>query len=819
MLSGARIAALAGGSALAIFAATRWLGGDAGAPDDVGRVAIRDVLIERDAAVHEGRLEGCNASSCELDGRRFERRALAFIGLGVESATPPPVEDPSQDELHLRGGGVVHERLAQIDEDAVFAGARRFERNEVAWVALAAEAEPPGPQTTRAPPPPPGPPPIQPPPPPDPPTDPPTDPGPRPPVRRPRPANDLVKPCPPDRPLGGSLELELVYTRERFYRCDQQARLWFGLIPSNQVQKWPFELGSPHHSDAITYQLTSSGCSDMPDPHGEICTAPGETRSGRVDFGPIGPGGVANPSGGVTFYPTDPQLSYEVMDEVSHWRDFQIQCVLPGAGGTIGLGIALGGSVGPWGPDDCEIGPCVAPTACYLAEGEQRRDCHLHPDRYAVIPFEGSESRRLLPGTAGAGLNAGEFTDMTTRWRVCCGCGQPPSGPPPDFARRPPGDCDDAAAELAALVGRMRGLAEAYRLHEDAFACAQRRRDEWRDKVWGLGGSLAGFSVTLPGTAAGAGGAPRYQSLVALLPALHRLLSGDSSALSQFETAVDVAANDDVMNQAQSRALQMLRQAFRAWYEHISRGADLRTAARAYKAQVRHIKEAFGDVKQAGKALQSVTGLIDMAYAASTLADGIAAYAEWRQQAQGDQQAMEDAQDQMRDVQLEITALRARCPDLPPPPREEPPPTPASRCAERPDGSGGGEPSASVLPGPASPALGDFALAATGGSSPEADLAALRERSADLSAIEERAVARTADEVLPLLAPFLFHQTEGLTQELLLELLADARPHLEALVADLEEAAAVGQEIESAARRLAPQSAGSSVSARAPGSR
>jgi hypothetical protein len=814
-----RLAALAGlgGAAAVAFVVTQWLGGDRGAPDDVGRVAIRDVLIARDAQVHEGRLEGCNASSCELDGRHFERRALAFIGLGVESTTPPPVEDPSQDELHLRGGGVVHEPLAQIDEDAVFVGARRFERNEVTWVALAAETEPPGSQGAAEPESEPDPP-EPPPPPPDPPTEPPTDPGQRPPVRRPRPANDLVKPCPPDRPLGGSLELEYVHTLEHRYRCDQQARLWFGLIPMDQIGKWPAPLGSPHHSDAITYQL-SWDCSDLPDPHGEVCDAPGATRSGRTDFGPIGPLGVANQSGGVTFYPMDPKLSFALLDEINAWQVPDVQCVYPnGSGGNAGRGWGgIGGSVEPWGPGDCEIGPCVAPTACYQPEGELRRDCVLHPDRYAAIPFEGSERRRLLPGTGG--LNSGEFIDMSTRWRVCCGCGQAPSGPPPDFAPRKPDDCEDAAAALAALIGRMRGLAAAYRSHEAAFACAQRRRDEWRDKVWGLGGSLAGFSATLPGTAPGAG--PRYQTLAALLPALHRILSGDSSALSQFETAVDVAANDDVMNQAQSRALQMLRQAFRAWYEHVSRGADLREAARAYKAQVRHIKEAFGDVRQAGKALQSVTGLINMAYAASSLADQIAAYAEWRQEAQRDQQAMEDAQDQMRDVQLEITQLHARCPDLPPPPREEPPPTPASRCPERPGGSGGGEPSASVLPGPASPVLGDFALAATGDSSPEADLAALRERSSALAAIEERAVARTADEILPLLAPFLFHQTEDLSQELLLELLADVRPHLEALVADLDEAAALGREIESAARRLAPQSAGSSTraSAREPGNR
>jgi hypothetical protein len=400
MTNAARLAALAGGSILAVFAATRWLDGEGGAPGDVGRVEIRDVLVARDAEVRAGLLAGCDATRCELDGRLFDRSSLAFVGLGVETATPPAIEDPSRDELHLRGGGVVHEPLARIDDEAVFAGARRFERGEVTWVylAVAAEAERPGPQGTEE--------------------------APRPPVRTPRPAGDPLEPCPEDRPLGGSIELEVVYTRERFYRCDQKARLWFGLIPMGQGP-WPSELGSPHHSDAIRYELSSSGCSDMPDPHGEVCTAPEEARSGRVDFGPIGPLGVANQSGGVTFYPTDPALDFQLLDEISDWRIFQIQCVLPGGGGTSGLKIRLGGSVRPWGPDECEIGPCVAPGACYRAEDALRRDCVLHPDRYAVIPFEGSETRRLMPGVAG--LNSGEFKDVTTRWRVCCGCGEPPS--------------------------------------------------------------------------------------------------------------------------------------------------------------------------------------------------------------------------------------------------------------------------------------------------------------------------------------------------------------------------------------------------------
>ena len=117
-----RTAIAAGTAAAAVAAAAytivRSAGGD-DPPSDVGLVAVRDVLIERDGQMHEGRLERCVAASCRLGGRDFEREVIAFIGLAVEAPTPPPVEDPSRDEIHLRTGGVVHEPLAQIDQDRV----------------------------------------------------------------------------------------------------------------------------------------------------------------------------------------------------------------------------------------------------------------------------------------------------------------------------------------------------------------------------------------------------------------------------------------------------------------------------------------------------------------------------------------------------------------------------------------------------------------------------------------------------------------------------------------------------------------------------
>ena len=800
MMSRARLAALAGGSAVAIYAATRWVGGGGGAPDDVGRVEIHDALVARDSQVHAGGLEGCDASSCELNDRRFERRALAFIGLGVETSTPPAVEDPSLDELILRGGGVVHEHLARIDKEAIFAGARRFDRGEVAWIYLAPEREPPEPQAGADPPSEPAPPDVPPPPPPPPPgpdseaeNPPPVEP------RPPRSPDDAFRGCPDDRPLGGWIWLRNDYVDVVQPNCTgvETHVVRFRLEPEPGTLLPGQGAALSYKAKELRFSVSTDGCFDAPqsDPY-STCNAEGTQVERTVALTPEN-------LGYAVFFPLIPSLSFQYPAPVRPPFQLTVRCLHHPSGvrsegtadGFTGVSIDSGECAYPH--RECND-YCVAPTVCASPQTAPQ-DCYQHPDRFAEIPFEGA----LVDGPERTerGLCIWPGSSQV-RWRVCCGCAE--TGPPPEFDPRPPGDpCENAAAELAALVGRMRGLAEAYRYHENDFGCAQRRRDESRDKVWGLGGSLAGFSATLPGTAPGAN--PRYQGLVALLPVLHRLFNGDSSALAQFETAVDVAANDEVMNQAQSRALQVLRQAFRAWYENVSRGADLRSAARAYKEQMRHIKEAFGDVKQAAKVLQSVTGLIDMAYAASSLADHIAAYAEWRQEAQREQQAMEDAQDQMRDVQAQIDVLRARCPDLPPPPRDEPPAIPEGRCPERPDGGGGGGPTASAPPEPASRTADDFRLAATGGSSFESDLASLRNRFSALTGIEERAVARTADEILPLLAPFLFHQTADLSRELRIELLEDVLPHLEALVADLDEAAGVAAGIEADAKRLAPE--------------
>jgi hypothetical protein len=84
---------------------------------------------------------------------------------------------------------------------------------------------------------------------------------------------------------------------------------------------------------------------------------------------------------------------------------------------------------------------CVPGTACAGEIDEaQHQDCILRPDRYAVVPFTGSEVARWDHG--------GTHIATQIRWQVCCGCGEPPSGPPPDFEQDPCGDLAAARAQL-----------------------------------------------------------------------------------------------------------------------------------------------------------------------------------------------------------------------------------------------------------------------------------------------------------------------------------------------------------------------------------
>ncbi len=174
---------------------------------------------------------------------------------------------------------------------------------------------------------------------------------------------------------------------------------------------------------------------------------------------------------------------------------------------------------------------CVAPTACEPGASDP---CAAHPDRYAVLPFEGK-----------ARIGGDGLTEEVS-WRVCCGCGDRDA--PPDMSRDPCGDLEQyraqverAAAEAEALRKQHDSLLESFEQHQELargyssnYELYFRRCGQW-DKAMELVALIAGGS-----------GAPKAaQAFVAWFGIMEKVSEGDPSVilaiLGQAFEGVDAA--------------------------------------------------------------------------------------------------------------------------------------------------------------------------------------------------------------------------------------------------------------------------------------
>lgn len=450
--SAARLATLFGVPAAAVITvATLWLNGD----EEVGQdgadgTEIRDVLLTRDARVYEGRLEGCNASSCDLEGRNYDRRTLGFVGLGVESVMPPVVVDPSRDEIRLRDGTTVHEQLAQIDDDRVFAGALNLERIQVEWIYLAPEQSEPSasPIDKRE--------------------EPLPEPdsfgeeqdgssGNEPASREPRPPrgqNAAFAGCPDDQPLGAWIWLRNDYQDFHPTSCQgtETHVVRFRLEPIPGSQQPDSAVALAYKASELRYTASTDGCFDVPGDD-EYCNAEGVSVEGTL---PLSEENL----GYAQFYPLEPQLAFQY--PAPGWVfELTTRCVRPNAPDFL---TTLSG-ISEFDQTGLRIAPtsacetyhrcneyCVAPTQC-LGNEAFLPDCANHAERYAVIPFEGA----LVDGPDREESSACTASGSSqVRWRVCCGCAE--TGPPPDFDAR---DQCGGAAPQTAIAGRCQSELEA----------------------------------------------------------------------------------------------------------------------------------------------------------------------------------------------------------------------------------------------------------------------------------------------------------------------------------------------------------------------
>ncbi|MBK5260276.1 MAG: hypothetical protein JJE51_11830 [Thermoanaerobaculia bacterium] len=471
---------------------------------------ISDLLILRNGSAKSGTLTACNAASCTLDGAVTPLANIEWVGLAREDVVPP---SSTADEVHKIDGTIVAGRLSGINESTVSTTRGPVLREETAWVHLTASAPAPPdqPGSFGAPPPPSPPPPVQPPTSPSPQQQPPP---PRPPSPTPRaPNRELVKPCPADRPLGGEINYAHDIADRHFQRCSGSARLWFRLHPNVPVSAYRF--GTTWHSDAITYWLKNDGCTDLPDQHGEVCTAPPQDEiRGRLVIGTVGPTGVEQIAGvdwgPVSFDPFTPELSFLTLpNEIRHRTRTPITCVLPSGGGSSGGWefAVIGEITAPCDSSFQCFVACVQPTLCaHPTELEQKRDCALHPGRYAVIPFVGSQTKVCDD-------SAGTVVTLSYRWKVCCGCGEPPSGPPPEFSQDPCGDLGVQRGLLQVAVDTSSALRRELRPHLDRFQLEKHQAGQYRNDFDYVSNSCAGWDVAVTLTEALFGGVGAAEGL------------------------------------------------------------------------------------------------------------------------------------------------------------------------------------------------------------------------------------------------------------------------------------------------------------------
>lgn len=99
-----------------------------------------DVVVLRDGAVRKSPLKACIADRCQLGGDTIRRDEIAWIGLAIDVASPPAVQQVALDEIHLRDGRVESGSLVGVSVSEVVTEKDSFERAEVTWIHLAGPA-------------------------------------------------------------------------------------------------------------------------------------------------------------------------------------------------------------------------------------------------------------------------------------------------------------------------------------------------------------------------------------------------------------------------------------------------------------------------------------------------------------------------------------------------------------------------------------------------------------------------------------------------------------------------------------------------------
>lgn len=299
-----------------------------------------------------------------------------------------------------------------------------------------------------------------------------------------------------------------------------RVRVWFGLAPMLPPTEWRYDLRQTWNASHMTWRTEASGCVDLPDAYGEVCTCPPARETGISS--------LSEGYGYAHFGPLYPELTLQLPSAIEHSSTVTFQCVDPrgdGVGGGIGTSISGVENVLSASAGTTDGAFFVAPTGCVGPDGRVTPDCSAHPELYAAIPFVGSDQRRDVS------TSSSRQTKM--RWEVCCGCGVPPRDMP-EGETDPCGDPDQQRGLLEVAVDRAKALRAEATPHLQRFEREYGQAQQFKSDFDLVVNSCAGWDIAMALLAFLAGGPNAPQSAQAFtqgLGMLQQVLARDPSVV------------------------------------------------------------------------------------------------------------------------------------------------------------------------------------------------------------------------------------------------------------------------------------------------
>ena len=291
---------------------------------------------------------------------------------------------------------------------------------------------------------------------------------------------------------------------------DTDLRVWFRLHPIAPNLPWKFTLPQSWSAKEMIWRATGSQCMDLPDPSNEVCRCKSSSDSGTAPL----------TDGYAHFHPMYPELTVMFPDAIRNAGEVPLECIRPGgrATGRAGLFIAAVDVI-PRGRGGTAIfvdsGPCNP-------DGQPSQNCFNQPEKYAIVPFEGSGQ-----------LDLGHSKPVDVSWAVCCGCGEPPNATP-EGETDPCGDSDSQRGFLEVAIDTDDALRRELKQLVDRYQAAIREAEQYRSDFELVSNSCAGWDISLELMKALLGGANAPEGAAAflrLLGVLENLASEDPSII------------------------------------------------------------------------------------------------------------------------------------------------------------------------------------------------------------------------------------------------------------------------------------------------